>query len=63
MSRWKAGAIHFSFSLVIFLGLLAVILFFWYPGILFNIDKGWAGLKLLIGVNLIAGPSVDSSRL
>ena len=56
MSRWKAGAIHFSISLVIFLGLLAVILFLWYPGILFNIDRGWAGLQLVIGVDLIAGP-------
>tara|TARA_B110000444_G_scaffold256538_1_gene293071 strand:- start:686 stop:1375 length:690 start_codon:yes stop_codon:yes gene_type:complete len=56
MSRWKAGAIHFSISLLIFLGLLAVILFLWYPGILFNIDRGWAGLQLLIGVDLIAGP-------
>lgn len=56
MSRWKAGAIHFSISLGIFLGLLAVILLLWYPGILFNIDRGWAGLQLVIGVDLIAGP-------
>lgn len=56
MSRWKAGAIHFSISLTIFLGLLTVILFLWYPGILFNIDRGWAGLQLVIGVDLAAGP-------
>jgi len=56
MSRWKAGAIHLSISLAIFLALLAVILFLWYPGILFNIDRGWAGLQLVIGVDLIAGP-------
>lgn len=56
MSRWKAGAIHFSISLVIFFGLLAVILFLWYPGILFGIDGGRAGLQLLIGVDLVAGP-------
>jgi hypothetical protein len=56
MSRWKAGAIHFSISLAIFLGLLAIILLLWYPGILFSIDRGWAGLQLLIGVDLIAGP-------
>ncbi|MFT7472402.1 MAG: hypothetical protein ACI8XU_002300 [Kiritimatiellia bacterium] len=56
MSRWKAGAIHFLISLAIFLGLLAVILLLWYPGILFNIDSGWAGLQLVIGVDLIAGP-------
>ncbi|MBL4582424.1 MAG: hypothetical protein JKY29_11445 [Gammaproteobacteria bacterium] len=56
MSRWKAGVIHFSISLTIFLGLLSVILFIWYPGILFNIDRGWAGLQLVIGVDLVAGP-------
>lgn len=56
MSRWKAGAIHFLISLAIFLGLLAVILLLWYPGILFNIDSGWTGLQLVIGVDLIAGP-------
>mgnify|MGYP003671000307 CR=1 FL=1 len=56
MSRWKASAIHFSMSLAIFLGLLAVILFIWYPGILFTIDGGWEGLRIIIGVDLIAGP-------
>jgi hypothetical protein len=56
MSRWKAGVLHFLISLAIFLGLLAVILLLWYPGILFNIDSGWAGLQLVIGVDLIAGP-------
>lgn len=56
MSRWKAGGIHFLISLGIFLGLLAVILLLWFPGILFNIDRGWAGLQLVIGVGLITGP-------
>ena len=56
MSRWKAGAIHFSISLMLFIGLLAIILLLWYPGILFSIDRGWAGLQLVIGVDLIAGP-------
>ena len=56
MSRWKAGVLHFLISLAIFLGLLAVILLLWYPGILFNIDSGWAGLQLVIAVDLIAGP-------
>jgi hypothetical protein len=56
MSRWKAGAIHFSISLMLFIGLLAIILLLWYPGILFSIDRGWAGLQLVIGVDLMAGP-------
>lgn len=56
MSRWKAGAIHFTISLTLFLGLLAVILLLWYPGILFTIDGGWQGLQLVIAVDLVAGP-------
>ena len=56
MSRWKAGAIHFSISLAIFLVLLAIILLVWYPGILFSIDGGWEGLQIIIGVDLVLGP-------
>lgn len=56
MSRWKAGGIHLLISLTILLGLSAVILTIWYPGILFTIDGGWRGLRLVIAVDLIAGP-------
>ncbi|MDA1371575.1 MAG: hypothetical protein O2971_12555 [Proteobacteria bacterium] len=56
MSRWKAFAIHFSISLAVFLVLLAVILLVWYPGILFSIDGGWTGLRIVIGVDLVLGP-------
>lgn len=56
MSRWKAFAIHFSMSLAVFIPLLAIILLVWYPGILFSIDGGWAGLRIVIGVDLVLGP-------
>ncbi len=56
MSRWKAAAIHFSGSLFVYLILLALILLLWYPGVLFSIDGGWTGLRLVIGVDLILGP-------
>lgn len=56
MSRWKASAIHFSISLTVFLILLSVILFLWYPGILFNVGGGWAGLRIVFAVDLILGP-------
>ena len=56
MSRWKAGAIHFSISLVVFLGLLSIILLLWYPGILFTVGGGWAGLQIVFAVDLILGP-------
>jgi len=56
VSRWKAGAIHFGISVIIFLLLLSIILLVWYPGILFSIDGGWTGLRLVMGVDLVLGP-------
>lgn len=56
MSRWKAFAIHLGISVAALLALLAVILAFWYPGILFRIDGGWTGLRIVIGVDLVLGP-------
>lgn len=56
MSRWQACAIHFSISLMVFLILLAIILLLWYPGILFSVDGGWTGLRIIIGVDLVLGP-------
>ena len=56
MSRWQASAIHLAISSVIFLILLAIILYVWYPGLLFQIDGGWDGLQIVIGVDLVLGP-------
>ncbi len=56
MNRWKAFAIHMGASLLLFLGLLLIIINVWFPGILFSIDGGWDGLKILLGVDLVLGP-------
>ena len=56
MSRWQAFAIHFILSAIALSILLAVIMFVWFPGILFNVDGGWAGLRIVIGVDLVLGP-------
>lgn len=56
MNRWKAFAIHLTASVVIFLFLLGIIIAVWYPGILFSIDGGWNGLKLIMGVDVVLGP-------
>ncbi len=56
MSRWQAGGIHFGISVVVFLLLLAIILLVWYPGILFSVDGGWIGLRIVMGVDLVLGP-------
>jgi hypothetical protein len=56
MNRWGAFAVHLTASVVVFLGLLGLIVTIWYPGILFGIDGGWSGLKLVMGVDVILGP-------
>ena len=56
MSRFKAFAIHFAISLVIFFILLYFILVQWYPEPLFSTDGGWKVIRIIIGVDLILGP-------
>ena len=56
MSRFKAFAIHFGISFVIFLGLLYFILVQWYPEPLFTTDGGWRVIRIIAGVDLVLGP-------
>jgi hypothetical protein len=56
MNRWKASAIHLAMSLAVFLVLLGIIIVLWYPGILFSIDGGWSGLRIVMGVDVVLGP-------
>lgn len=56
MSRYKAFGIHLCISLVIFIALSAVILWRWYPDYFFDLDGGWEGLRLILGVDLVLGP-------
>ncbi len=55
-ARLKASGIHFSASLLIFLALLGLIYYVWYPQALFWSDGGIQGVKILIGVDLVLGP-------
>lgn len=56
MSRFRAAGIHLAISVVIFIALAGLIVFVWYPGILFETDGGWRGMRIIIGVDLVAGP-------
>ncbi len=56
MSRFKAFAIHFAISFVIFLIILYFILVQWYPEPLFSTDGGWRVIRIIVGVDLILGP-------
>lgn len=56
MSRYSAFGIHFCISLLIFAVLSTVILQLWYPGYFFELDGGWEGLRIILGVDLVLGP-------
>lgn len=56
MTRFKAFLVHFLISLAIFLVLLYLIVFVWYPQPYFAADGGWQGIRLIFGVDLVLGP-------
>ncbi len=57
-NRYQAFAIHIAISALIFCVLAFVIIFVWYPGFLFATDGGWAGIRLVAGVDFIIGPTL-----
>ena len=62
MSRWQAFGIHLAISTVLLLVMLLIIFWIWFPGILFSVDGGWTGLRIVIGVDLVL-PINDAGRL
>jgi len=58
LNRWQAFAIHFALSVLVFAALVALMMFFWFPGDLFFIDGGWQGLKLVAIIDLVLGPAL-----
>lgn len=56
MSRFTAFAIHLGISVAIFLALLMVIVFIWYPGVYFATDGGWQGIRLIAAIDVVLGP-------
>lgn len=55
-TRTSAFAIHLTLSLLVFSSLIAILYFYWFPGQLFWLDGGWAGLKLVAIIDLVLGP-------
>lgn len=55
-NRWQAFGLHLLISLFVFMTLVAVIYFLWYPGVLFLNDGGFEGSKLIAGVDFFIGP-------
>jgi hypothetical protein len=56
MSRYRAFAIHFALSFVLFAALAALIVFVWYPDFFFRTDGGWQGIRIVALVDLVLGP-------
>ena len=57
-AKLKASGIHLCISAVVFLGILYLILVEWYPGVFFEAEGGWSGIKLMAAVDLVLGPSL-----
>ena len=58
MTKLKAFAVHLGISFIIFLIILAVIIFVWYPPPFFASDGGWQGIRIIAVVDLILGPAL-----
>lgn len=56
ITRTHAFAIHLGISLVIFLALLALLVFDWYRFPLFTIEGGWKAVQIIAGCDLVLGP-------
>lgn len=56
MTRIQAFLIHLGISATIYLGLLYLIIFIWYPQPYFAADGGWQGIRLVTGIDMVLGP-------
>jgi hypothetical protein len=56
MTRIKAFLIHLGISSLIYLVLLYLIVFIWYPQPFFAADGGWQGIRLITGIDMVLGP-------
>ena len=56
LAKLKAWGIHLGISALIFLPLLWLLLFRWFPAPLFVTDGGWQGLRIMLGVDMVLGP-------
>lgn len=54
----QAFLLHFAASLVVFCALVAIMVFYWFPGQLFFMEGGWDGLKIIAPIDLVLGPAL-----
>ncbi len=58
MTRYRASSIHFLISALVVSVLFAVIFFVWYPGPTFRIAGAISIVLVLVGVDLVLGPTL-----
>ena len=58
MNRVKAALIHLAASALVVAAILAVVYFVWYPGATFSIAGAISVVLVLVGVDLVLGPSL-----
>jgi len=56
MTKLKAFTSHLGISLIIFLSILSLLIFAWFPPPFFTTDGGWHGIRIVAGVDLVLGP-------
>ena len=56
--KLRALCIHLGIGALIFLPILYLLWFRWFPAPLFFTDGGWQGLRIMLFVDLVIGPSL-----
>jgi len=56
ITRRQAFLIHLGVSLALFLALVAIVVFLWYPGPLLTLEGGWEGMRIIAIVDLVLPP-------
>lgn len=58
ISKTRALAIHLVLSALILIPFAILIAFYWFPAPLFFTDGGWQGLRIMLFVDMVIGPTL-----
>jgi hypothetical protein len=58
VTRWQASGLHLLISIAIGSAVLGLLLLIWYPGPLFEAMGGMGLLFILLGVDVVLGPTI-----
>ncbi|MFN0316453.1 MAG: TfpX/TfpZ family type IV pilin accessory protein [Burkholderiales bacterium] len=55
-TRYKAASVHLLICILVAISVVALLWYFWFPGIFFEASGGSELLLILVGVDIVAGP-------